>query len=328
MQWLWRHSLQVALVLGVTACGATVAQRPPAPGAAEMQGGQGPASFIFTPPQGTTTFSWTVQRSFEATIARTRVADRNQSELRWDVSMHPSQNDTTVVDERLVGVSFEHDGRTVVSGKPDALIHLVFDSEGTLEAVSGIDAASRAVRALASPGMEATVGRTFSPQALDALVRSRAQLLIGDVVGRPTAEGATWIVASRPGDNALFTRYTVGGTKSCYVMPPQGGPAECAQLHVWVDVQPRVAEDAATALVERHTRQPVQGVAGPPEGGHARYVMWGTVLVQPATLLPAGATLREDGHITLLSGRKSYRVNLAARSEDHFEYGARGLAAR
>lgn len=326
-RWLWRRTLRVGLVLGLSGCSATVARRPPSPGAAEMQATQGPATFSFSPPQGTTRFAWTERRSFDATIAHTKAADRNESELRWDVSIHPSSNDTTVIDQRLVGVSFAHDGATVVSGRPDALIQLVVDSGGTLQAVSGVDAASRAVRALASPGMDAMAGRMFSPQALDALVRARAQLLLGDVVGRPTAEGATWIVPSRTGGNALFTRYTVEGTKPCDATP-EGGRTECAQLRVWVDIQPRVAEDAASALVERHTRQPVQDFARTPEGARARYVMWGTVLVQPATLLPAGADVREAGHVTLSSGDKSYRVDLRARTEDSFEYGPRAVAAR
>lgn len=322
---LLRRSLGVALVFGATACSATVAQRPPAPGAAEMQGKQEPSTFTFSPPQGNTRFSWTERRRFDASIAQTQAAERDESELRWDVSMHPASNDTTVIDQRLVGVSFERDGRTVLSGKPDAQIQLVFDSEGTLEAVSGVEDASRVIRGLASPATAAMVGRMFSPQALDALVRSRANLLLGDVVGRPTAQGATWIVPARTGGNALFTRYSVEGTKPCDATP-EGGRTECAQLRVWVDVEPRVAQDAATALVERHTSQPVQGIA--PERPRPRYVIGGTVLVQPATLLPAGATLREAGHITLLSGGKSYPVDLRASTEDRFEYGPRSVAAR
>jgi hypothetical protein len=143
------------------------------------------------------------------------------------------------------------------------------------------------------------------------------------VVGRPTGEGETWIVQQAPGGNALFTRYTVQGTQPCDATP-QGAPTECTQLRVWTDVRPSVASSLASSLVSMATHQPAQPAAGTP----GRYVMWGDVLVQPSTLLPASATLHEAGHLSLLSGGKAYRVDLRALTEDRFEYGPARVAAR
>ena len=323
---LWRCSLQVALVFGVAACSeSTIPQRPQAPGVAEMQGRQEPATFRFWAPPGTQ-FVWTERRKFDAALVGTDVADHDESELRWFVTMHPTSSEPTVIDARLVNVSYTRDGRTLVSGETDAIIQLAVDSEGTVQSVSGLEAASRAVRTLASADARPVVDRMFSGAALGALVRARAQMMLEDVVGRPTHEGATWIVPQLPGSDALFKRYTVEGTQPCEAAPG-GASTACKQLHVWVDVQPRAAEALARSLIERYAHEQNKQVAPLPEwsGG---YHLWGTVLVQPATLMPAGAELREAGHLSMASGGTRYDVDLRAVTDDTFVYGSPNVAER
>jgi hypothetical protein len=325
---LWHRSLQLALAVGAAACATTIPQRPQPPGVAEMQGRETPASFRFWAPPDTK-FVWTERRQFDAALVGTDVADHDESELRWNVSMHPSSSSSsepTVIDQRLERVFLRHAGRTVVVGAPNALVQLAVDSEGTLESVSGLEAAARTVRAMASPEEGPLVDRMFSEAALSALVRSRAHLMLEDVVGRPTYDGATWIVPQRSAGNALFTRYTVEGPRPCNATPG-GEPSECTQLHVWVDVQPRAAETLARSLIERYAHERGQQVAPLPEwrGG---YHLWGMIRVQPATLLPAGAALREAGHFTVASGEKRYDVDLRAVTDDTFEYGPRNVASR
>jgi hypothetical protein len=290
-----------------------------------MQGREEPATFRFWTPPGTN-FVWTERRKFDVALIGTEVADHDESELRWFVTMHPSSSEPTVIDQRLVNVSYKRDGRTLVSGETDALIQLAVDSEGTLQSVSGLEAASRAVGALASPDARPVVDRMFSGAALGALVRARAQMMLEDVVGRPTHEGTTWIVPQLPGSDALFKRYTVEGAQPCNAAPG-GEPTACKQLHVWVDVQPRAAEKVARSVIEEYAHQQDQGVAPLPEwsGG---YHLWGTVLVQPATLLPAGAELREAGHFSMVSGKTRYQVDLSAVTDDTFEYGSPNVAMR
>jgi hypothetical protein len=322
---LCRCSFQLALVLGVAACGATtVAQGPQAPGVAEMQGRQEPASFRFYAPPGTK-FVWTERREFDAALVGTDVADHDVSELRWDVSMHSSSSEPIVIDQRLVRVSYEHAGQTVVSGAPEnALIQLAVDSEGTLESVSGVEAVSRAVHALASPEAAPLVDRMFSGAALAALVRARTQLMLEDVVGRPTHQGATWIVPQLPASDALFKRYSVEGAQPCDASPG-GEPTACTQLHVWVDVRPRAAETLARSLIERYAQGHGQQVAALPQWSGA-YHLWGMMRVQPATLLPASAALREAGHLAMMSDGKRYDVDLRATTDDTYEYGPQNVA--
>lgn len=322
---LWRISLHAALALGVAACSAsTTAERPQQPGVAEMQGRQEPASFRFWAPPDTR-FVWTERRQFDAVLVGTGIADRDATEVRWTVSTRPGPGDATVIDERLERVSFEHDGRAVVSGAPDALVQLVVDSEGTLESVSGVDEASRAVRALASPDTQPLADRMFSSAALATLVRVRTRLMIEDVAGRPTYDGATWIVPRRPADNALFTRYTVEGTRACEAAP--GGQATaCTQIHLWVDVQPQAAQGLARSLIERYAHERGQSMPSLPEWS-GPYHLWGTMLLQPATLLPAGAELREAGRLTMTSGGRRYEVDLRAVTDDTFEYRPRAIAS-
>jgi hypothetical protein len=324
---LWRCSFQLSLVLGVAACSAsTIAQRPQAPGVAEMQGREEPATFRFWAPLNTK-FVWTERREFDAALVGTDVADHDVSELRWVVTMYPTASEPTVIDQRLERVSYEHAGRKVVSGAPQgAVIQLAVDSEGTLQSVSGLDAASRAVHALAPPEEAPLVDRMFSSAALGALVRARTQLMLEDVVGRPTHEGATWIVSQLPASDALFKRYTVEGARPCDASPG-GEPTACTQLRVWVDVQPRAAETLARSLIERYAHERGQQVALLPEwkGG---YHLWGMMRVQPATLLPAGAALREAGHLSMVSGGTHYDVDLRATTDDTFEYGPTNIAER
>jgi len=322
---LWRGSFQVALVIGVAACSATtLPPRSQAPGVAEMQGREEPATFHFWAPPGTQ-FLWTERRKFDAALVGTDVADHDETELRWLVTLHPSSSEPTLIDERLVGVSYQHDGRTVVSGETDALIQLAVDSEGTLESVSGVEAASRAVRALASPEAESVVDRMFSGAALSAIVRARTQLMLDDVVGRPTEDGVTWIVPQRYASDPLFKRYTVETARACDAAPG-GESTACKQLHVWVDVQPRAAETLARSLIERYAHQQQEQAVAPLPEWSGGYHLWGTILVQPATLLPAGAELREAGHFSMVSGKTRYQVDLRAVTDDTFEYGSRNVA--
>jgi hypothetical protein len=136
---------------------------------------------------------------------------------------------------------------------------------------------------LASREAQPVVDRMFSAAALSTLVRARTQIMLEDVVGRPTYEGATWIVPQRSAGNALFTRYTVEGARACDAAAG-GETTACKQLHVWVDVQPRAAETLARSLIERYAHEQDRRVALLPEwsGG---YHLWGTLLVQPATLM-------------------------------------------
>jgi hypothetical protein len=322
---LWRFSLPVALALGVAACSAsTAAERPPPPGVAEMQGRQEPPSFRFSAPPGTS-FVWTERRQFDAALVGTDIVDHDATELRWTVSTRPGPADATLVNEHLEHVSFEHDGRAVVSGAPDALVQLVVDSEGTLESVSGVEAAARAVRALALPEAQPLVDRMFSSAAIATLVRSRARLMIEDVAGRPTTQGATWIIPQLPAGNAQFTRYTVEGTQPCKAAP--GGEASaCTKLRVWVDVQPRAAEGLARSLIDRFAQEQGQPAASPPALS-GTYHLWGTMLLQPATLLPAGAELREAGRLAVTSAGKRYDVQLGSVTDDTYEYGPRPVAS-
>jgi hypothetical protein len=321
---LWRSTALVGIALGAAACSTTtVASRPQPPGVAEMQASEAPATFSFPAPAGTH-YVWIERRRFDAGVAGTDVADRDQSELAWDVSMHPSALDTIVVDQRLVRVTSDHNGHTVVSGAPHADVQLVIDSGGTLEDVRGLDEASRAVRSMAAPGMEAWADRMFSPEALRTHVVTRHQLFFGDIVGRPTREGSTWIVSRRPESNALLRRYTVEGSEPCDASPA-GAPTTCSRLRVRVDVDPSVATGLAGSLVERYVRSK----GGQPSALSMRsagYGLRGTLLVQPATMLSAGATLREAGRVSFASGDKHYDVDLRAVTEDRYEYGPRPVS--
>ncbi|HZU83426.1 MAG TPA: hypothetical protein VE987_10940 [Polyangiaceae bacterium] len=306
------------MAAALLACGTTTTTPAPRPGAAEMQA-QPPESFAFPPPSRVH-FSWTERRRFEATLtpaaggqAAGEPRERDESELRWDVSMHPSVNDTTVVDERLVHVTIAHDGRTIVDGAPAAAdVQVVLDAGGNVQEVRGADAASDAVRALAPPEAGGRGAPMLSAEGLRAIVTSRHDLFVGDVVGRPAQPGATWIVPRKPGGNALLRRYTVERPEAC-------DGRGCSRLRVHIELDPQALEPLAARLVARRAAER-DGAREPVSVERARYAMDGALLVDAAGLLPHGATLTEAAHATLAGAGRAFVLDVRATTEDRYDY--------
>jgi len=308
---LWRSS-PFAFALLCAACGTTAVSGRPKSGVAEMQGRQQPARFAQVVPAGTH-YAWDERRTFDATLVGTSRTVRDESDLRWDVSTHPSVLDTTVFDQRLVRATVTHDGRTVVDGAPEVTVQLVVDSGGNLQEVRGLDEASRVLRGLAEPQMRSWADRMFSPQDLRSLLVSRYDLFVGHVDGRPTARGTTWIATERPGGTTLLRRYTVEGTEPC-------GAALCTRLRVRLDIDPRVVDPLAERIVADYLQS--QGRPAPKLTiERTSYGMGGTLLVDAATMQTHSATLREAGRVVVTAPDRAYEVDVHATTDDTFQYG-------
>jgi hypothetical protein len=312
LRYLVRSLAAVAAGLAATACSTTMVAPSNAPGAADMQKAP-PASFTFALPAGTR-YVWTERRTFVVSLVGADLVDRDASELRWDVTTHPSSYGTTVVDQRLVAVRVTHDGVTVVEGAPvGADLQLVIDSGGNLQDVRGLEEAAKAVQALASPAREPRVARLFSPQDLRTLVVTRHDLFLGDVVFRPAQEGATWVVPRRTGNEALLRRYTVERVEAC-------DSGSCARLRVSIPLDPSVVQDVARGIVERHLAAQESETASV-SVKRSRYAMRGTIVVQPATMRSYGANLTESGRALVVApGGHSYEVTVHATTEDTYDY--------
>jgi hypothetical protein len=308
----------LAMALGASACSSSGATHAGARGMAEMQAAT-PDDFTFAVPPGTR-FVWTERRAFDVKLAGTPVAERDESELRWDVTARPSDFGTTIFDELLVAAKVTRDGATVVDGTPAAaLLQVVVDSGANIQDIRGLEGVSRSLLALAPAAKEGRAARLFSPRDLRALVVTRHDLFLGDVVFRPAREGATWIVPPRSQGDALLRRYTVQRLEPC------DGTA-CAQLRLFVALDPRSIEGIARAIVERHLA--AQGGEDSTRGDGARlsvrqahYRIEGTALIEPATMLAHGALLTESGR-ALVDGPdgRPYEVDVRGRTEDSYDY--------
>jgi hypothetical protein len=277
-----------------------------------------PDDFTFAVPLGTH-YLWTERRTVDVSLAGTKVAQHDQSELRWDVVARPSEANATIFDQRLVSVKATHDGATVVDGEPaGAALQVVVDSGGNLQDVRGLQGASQSIQDLAPRGMEGRAARLFSPQDLRELVSTRHDLFLGDVVFRPAREGSTWIVPTRSKGDALFRRYTVEGFEPC-------DTTTCARLRLAFGFDPASMDGVARGIVERYLTAHEES-ARARDGAElsvreARYRMAGTALLDPSTLLGHGALMTESGRATVDGpDGKSYVVDLRGRTVDTYEY--------
>jgi hypothetical protein len=297
------------LLAGAAACTTTTTTPAPRPGVAEMQGVSAPSAFSFAPPDGTH-YTWTERRAFDAALLGTRVSESDHTELRWDVSMHHSTFDTVVVDQRLVQIRATHDGRSVVDDAPaGATLELVIDAGGNLQEIRGVDAVSNAIRALAKPGMDSDAARMFSPRDIRTLAATRHEMLVADVIGRPTTPGSTWIVSER---DAPLRRYTVEN-----MVPCDDGVCQLLRMHIEADA------GAITKLARRLGQRYAQEQGTDPSAISVRgqrYVMWGTALVQPATMLDRGASWNESGRATVNLPDKELTLEVRASTLESFEY--------
>jgi hypothetical protein len=293
------------------ACNTVDTMPAPRTGVTEMQPTE-PKTFVFTPPA----FShliWTERRTFDVSVAGSPDSEHDESEFRWDLSAHPSLYDTTVVDERPLYVSVSDDGRSIVEGAPaPSNVQLVIDDGGNLQDVRGLNETSRALRFVAAPVADARAARLLSPEAIRTIAVTRYDLFVGDLVGRPTGGGATWIVPRRSGDAALLRRYTVEGPKQC-------GDRMCSALRVHIDLDPHAIDGLAVAAVERHGRW-----YGGTSGLQLRsvvYAMDGEILVDPRTMRTFGATLADTGRAVVGGPNATFEVSVRGLTQDTFHGG-------
>jgi hypothetical protein len=310
---LWRSTALSSAVLCACACNTTTLSGRPHSGVAEMQGREKPARFSFPPP-AETHYVWTARRTFDAAIVGTTLADHDVSQLQWNVSTRPTPGDTTTIEKRLVRATVMHNGRSVIDGAPGVGIELVVDAGGNIQDVSGLDEASRTLRALAAPGMQAWADGMFSPQSLRTLIVSRHDLFVGDVIGRPTAPGTTWLVTHRPGSAALLRRYTVEGNQAC-------DGTMCSRLRVHIDLDPRVYDEVAQRLVAGYVRSQGLDASKLSTRSTMASTMRGTQLVQPATMQTYGATMRDAARIEVAAPGRNYEVDVRGTTQDAFQYG-------
>ena len=297
----------VGLLLG--GCSMSDEQETARPASAEMQ----PQSFTFAPPDGARGVR-TDHRRYEVSLVGTPLRNLEEQELRWNVESTHTGNEFTVKQE-LAHVTMKHDGEIVVDRDidPGAVVaQIIIDKAGNLVDVRGLEGAAKTLLTLAPPEMRPRAARVFSPQSLKALVATRYEQTLGDVVGRPTTVGSSWTTQGRPGGPVISRTVTVEKMEPC-------GPMMCANLQATYKLNPRTMLSTADQIVDDYARWAGK-TPSKMNVQAAMYSMQGTLLTEPATMMSHGATLDESGKILFEGPKHQMEIDLVGKTDVSFEY--------
>jgi hypothetical protein len=308
----------VTLALATSACSMSDEQEGARPASTEMQ----PESFTFAPPDGTHGVR-TERRRYEVSLVGTPLRNLEEEELRWNVDAKRA-GDQFIVNQELAHVTMKHDQETVVDHdvKSGAVVaQLVVDKAGNLVDVRGLDGTAKALQSLVEsespvgvrPGAERRAAeRSITPQSLKALVASRYEATLGDVVGRPTKDGTSWTTQGRQGGFVISRTITVEKTEPC-------GPTMCTRLQAVYKLNPRAMLSAADDIVADYARFTGKAPSRL-DVQAAMYSMQGTLLTEPATMINHGASLDESGKVLFQGPTRQMEIDLQGKTEITFEY--------
>jgi hypothetical protein len=299
----------VGLALGASACSSSDEQEGPRSAAAEMQ----PDSFTFAPQDGAHGVR-TEHRRYETSLVGTPLRNLEERELRWNIDAKHS-GDQFIVTQELAHVMMKHDGETIVDQdvKPGALVaQLIIDKAGNLVDVRGLEDKSTVLNPLVAPGGGPQAERDLSSQSMKALIATRYEQTLGDIVGRPTKVGSSWTTQGRQGGPVISRTITVEKTEPC-------GPMLCARLQAVYKLNPRTMLTAASDIVADYARW--AGKAPSKLNVQAAmYSMQGMLLTEPATMTNHGASLDESGKVLFEGPKKQMEIDLTGKTDITFEY--------
>jgi hypothetical protein len=297
------------IAIGAAACSMSDEQETAHGASAEMQ----PDSFTFAPPDGMRGVR-TEHRRYEVSLVGTPLRNLEEQELRWNVqSAHTG--DQFTVSQELSHVTMKHDGETLIDRdiKPGAVVaQLVIDKAGNLVDVRGLEGTSKTLQALLAPDAGPGADRAFSAQSLKALVATRYEQTLGDVVGRPTKAGSSWTTQGRPGGPVISRTVTVEKTEPC-------GAMMCANLQAIYKLNPRTMLTVADEIVADYARWAGRAPSKMNVQA-AMYSMQGMLLTEPATMVNHGASLDETGKVLFEGPKHAMEIDLEGKTEISFEY--------
>ena len=184
--------------------------------------------------------------------------------------------------------------------------------------VRGLEGTAQTLQSLVAPppGTEsgkAESERAFSPQTLKALVATRYEETLGDIVGRPTKVGSSWTTQGREGGPVISRTLTVDKTEPC-------GSMMCSRLQAIYKLNPRTMLSAAEEIVSDYAHW-VGRAPSKLNVQAAMYSMQGMLLTEPATMINHAASLDESGKILFEGPKKQMEIDLQGKVDITFEYG-------
>jgi hypothetical protein len=311
---LFAASAVVGLALGASACSASDEEGARS-ATAEMQ----PDSFTFAPPDGTHGVR-TDHRRYEAALVGTPLRNLREQELRWNIDAKRS-GDQFIVSQELAHVTMKHDEETLVDRdvKSGAVVaQLIIDKAGNLVDVRGLEGTSKTLQSLFEPRAGSERWKTeeserdFSPQNLKALIATRYEETLGEIVGRPTKVGSSWTTQGREGGPVISRTITVEKTEPC-------GQMVCSRLQAVYKMNPKAMLRAAEEIVGAYARWSGQAPSKLNVQA-AMYSMQGMLLTEPATMINHAASLDESGKVLFEGPKQQMEIDLKGKIDISFEY--------
>lgn len=272
------RTLLAALVFLAAAC-ATTAPRPVA------------GKFTYAPAPGTR-FVRTVKLTTETSLPGSAYRQLEEREFVWNVGV-AREGGSTLVTQQLQRLAVRINGAEVVDGErvpgSELSVDLVVDRDAHITEVRGAERAAELLSGLARPGLQQVANTMFTPELVKEIAVARFEMVVGDVVGRPTAPGSSWTLT---GDDPAIRRktLTVDRLEPC-------GAARCARVSAQYDVVPRAAARramrSAAAFLARNGVDPAKA-----EVMDATMDYRDELVLEPDTLVDHEASFAETARVT------------------------------
>jgi hypothetical protein len=303
-------SCVIGLSLGAAACSTDEGAKS---GSAEMQ----PQVFTYAPPDGTKGVRID-HRRYEVTLVGTPLRNLEEDELRWNIEAQHS-GEEYVMTQELAHVTMKHDGAVMVDRDvtPGAIkAQLVIDKGGNLIDVRGLNGTSKTLASLFTNSTRPAAERVFSTQNVRALIATRYEETLGDVVGRPTKIGSSWTTQGGPNHAVVSRTLTVAKTEPC-------GSMLCTQLKATYTLDPQVMITLAREVVHDYARDYARWSGEAPTKLNtqaAMYSMQGSLTTEAATMVNHGASLDESGKVMFTGPKRQMEIDLQGKTDITFEY--------
>jgi hypothetical protein len=290
-----------SLVLATAACATAPAQK-------------GPATFTYAPPPGTK-YVRTVKLVSEISLPGTAFRQLDEREFVWNIAID-REGDSTLVKQQLQRLVVRINGADVLDGErgpgADVSVDLVVDRSAQVTDVRGAEKAAQLLAALARPGAREVAQSMFTPELVKDIAVARFDMVVRDIVGRPTAPGSSWTVPDT--DPAVRSKtLTVDRTEPC-------GATSCARVSAEYAVNPRAGarralQSAATFLVRNGVDPRSTEVAD------ATLQYRDELLLETATMVDHGATFSETARVVFAGqGGQPIPVEFKAKLEQSSEF--------
>jgi hypothetical protein len=244
--------------------------------------------FSYAPKPGTR-YVRTVKVVNETSLVGSPYRHREELEFVWNIGFG-REGERTLVTQQLQRVAVRIDGAEVLDGErvPGAgiSVDLLVDPEPRVVEVRGTERAAELLSGLLRPDAGEAA---LTPARVKEIAVARFEMVVRDVVGRPTDPGGSWAAAD-PDPGVRRKTMTVDRIEPC-------GASRCARVSAQYEVDPRTAVRrallSAAAFLARNGVDPAQT-----EVLDANLEYRDELLLEPGTLVDHAASFAQTARVT------------------------------